>query len=232
MLIIRNLMLSGGLTSDSSFRMLDFGYLHGLTQEFIHRFFPQAAITVCDLPSSPNFKNQKYLDAIKSRGYLELVPCNINDLDESKPGYDVIMLGEIIEHLDPTQVAKALSKLRRVVKTGGLMIITTPNGAGLHNIAMILLRHDIVLHPPIPDVVMGYPHIHLWPLSQLQPTAEHFGWKFKNVSYYHGREGEMFCESAPQLGGPTYQLMINAIKFISNRYPVLRGFYVASFNAV
>ena len=232
MLILRNSILEAGFTSESSFRMLDFGFLHGLTQEFIHRFFPKAKITVCDLPSSPNFKDQKYLEAIRSRGYLELVPCNINDLDESKPGYDVIMLGEIIEHLDPTQVAKALSKLRKVVKPGGLMMITTPNGAGLYNNAMIMLRHDLVLYPPIPDSVMGYPHIHLWPLTQLQPAAEHFGWKFKSVSYYHGREGEMFARSRRNWGSLRHQLLINAIKFLTNRYPALRGFYVASFTAV
>lgn len=231
MLIIRNLMLGCGLTPERPLRILDFGYLHGLLQEFTHRFFPQAKITVCDRPSSPNFTDQKYMDVVRTRSYLELVPRNIDDLDEEESKYDVVMLGEIIEHLDPTQVAKALSRLRKVVKTGGTLIITTPNGAGLYNNAMIMMKRDNILEPPIPDTVMGYPHIHLWPFSQLRPTAEHSGWTFKEISYYHGREGELFDISRCSWGSLRFQVMINAVKILANRYPWLRGFYVASFLA-
>lgn len=229
MLIVREMLLDAGFKPDSAFRMLDFGFLHGLTQEFTHRFFPNAFITVCDNPLSSNFSDSNYLEAIKKRSYLKLIARGIEDVDEPPASHDVIFLGEIIEHLDPTRVAAALAKLCKMIQPGGLMIITTPNGAGLYNNVMIMLGHDLILHPVIPNPVTGYGHIHLWPMEQLRATAEHNGWKFKAGRYYHGRDAEKFDEVQAHWGSLKHQILLRGIKFLANRYPKLRGFYVASF---
>jgi SAM-dependent methyltransferase len=235
MALMRQAIADGGFTPSQAFDILDFGYLHGLTQEFIHRAFPAARLTVCELPTAPVFHDPTYQRIAKSREYLKLIAADINDLNEEMGRYDVIILGEIIEHLDPTVVSRLLGKLRKLVKPGGLLVITTPNGGGLVNCFALMRDHDLVaLHPPIRQAdhdSMGYNHIHLWPVSQLRPTAEHYGWKLKNVAYYHGREGEYFDRSRRKWSSLKHQVIVKALESIVNRRPKLRGFYVASFGA-
>lgn len=59
--------------------------------------------------------------------------------DES---FDVVLFCEIIEHLlsDPVQ---ALTEIRRVLKPGGSLVLTTPNVARLENVAKIFAGHNI-----------------------------------------------------------------------------------------
>jgi hypothetical protein len=75
-------------------------------------------------------------------------------------------------------------------------------------------------------------HIHLWTGSVLRETAEYVGWKFKDIQYYHGREGEMFGEARKRWGGLKTQIFIRGIEFLANRTPKYRGFFVATFTAV
>lgn len=219
----------GGYKADQAFKILDFGYLNGLSQEFVHRAFPKAQFTVFDIPSSPNFKDAVFMDAIRARWYLDVRLGDISSFETTET-FDVVILGEIIEHLDPTIVGALFNRLKSVMKPGALMVITTPNGAGLVNCFALMRDGEmIILHPPIPDELMGCLHIHLWPMIQLKPTAEHFGWQFKSVDYYHGRDGELFERSRKKWASLKHQITIKILEFITNRKPKLRGYYVAAF---
>jgi SAM-dependent methyltransferase len=59
--------------------------------------------------------------------------------DES---FDVVIFAEIIEHLlnDP---CKVLREIKRVLKSGGTMILTTPNVARLENVARLIAGENI-----------------------------------------------------------------------------------------
>lgn len=50
----------------------------------------------------------------------DLVRCGIGS-------FDVIVAGELIEHLDPADVDKALREWFRLLRLGGRLIVTTPN---------------------------------------------------------------------------------------------------------
>lgn len=229
LLLMREAILEAGISQNQTLRVLDFGYLHGLVPEFLHRFFPQAQFVVQDHPDSPNFRNPEYLALIRRRSYLTLQPQDIGDWSPPNEKFDVIVLGELIEHLDPTAVAKFLKALRVCVKPDGVLIITTPNAAGLYNSILTILGRDGVTAPPIPDSIMNYGHIHLWPPRVLAQTAEHFGWRARQISYFHGREAEAFERSAKHWGSLTHQIMIRTVKLVATKKPKLRGFYVASF---
>ena len=232
LLIVRNMLLACGLKPEDQMEILDFGYLHGLFQEFVHRFFPQARFTVCDRPGSPIFSDEAYLKIIRRRNYLTLTPRDINDLDENMGGpYRVVLLGEIIEHLDPTRAMEILGKLRKLVLPGGVLIVTTPNAGGLYNCYMTLRDKGPVQVAPIPDPMVGVGHIHLWSERTLRETAEYVGWSLKDIQYYHGREGEMFVGVRRKWLGFKAQILLRGIEFLANRTPKLRGFFVASFTA-
>lgn len=230
-IIVRRLLMSAGLNSSKTARVLDVGYLHGLTQEFTHRAFPRAQITVFDLPSSPIFSDTAYLRAIEARGYLALKAKNADELTPADGAFDVFILGEVIEHMDPTKVARLLANLAKMASENAVLIITTPNAAGLYNCYMTFRQKDATQVPPIPNPTHGYGHIHVWNLPILARTAEHFGWSFRRAEYYHGREGEMFARINKQWSGLTAQINMRFIKILAGFKPNWRGFFVAAFTA-
>ena len=224
-------MISHQFKEGGCFTVLDFGYLHGLVPEFIHRAFPKSSFTVCDRPDSPVFKNQEYLALIQSRPYLELKPLDIAEVGALGRKFDLIILGEIIEHLDPTRVASILETLRGMVAPGGMLIVTTPNASGLYNNLMIMAGKESVLLPPIPEPDMGYGHIHLWPPQTLRQTGEVKGWKMTQVVFYHGRESEM-RERFGRMGRFYFgRTMLAAIALLTRWKARLKGFYVMGFVA-
>jgi 2-polyprenyl-3-methyl-5-hydroxy-6-metoxy-1,4-benzoquinol methylase len=228
-MIVRRLLAAAGLSAESSARILDIGYLHGLTQEFTHRAFPRAGITVFDLPSSPIFSDAAYLRAIEARGYLTLKAKNADELTPADGTFDVFILGEVIEHMDPTQVAGLLSNLSKMAAPGALLLITTPNATGLYNCYMTLRQGDAVQVAPIPNATHGYGHIHLWSLPILSQMAKYAGWSLVGSELYHGREGEKFEEISCAWVGLKAQIIIRALQFLADRNPNFRGFFVACY---
>ena len=218
-----------GLGKEKEFEVLDVGYLHGLISEFTHREFPKARFTVIDHPESPNFSNPEYLNIISARPYMQLIPCLISDAAKLKRKFDVIILGEIIEHLDPTVVTQALQTLRELIAEDGLLIITTPNAVGLYNSYMMMTDGDGIVLPPIPDSTMGFGHIHLWSAPVLERTANWCGFKKDALFFNHGREGEKFARARREWISLKSQVFLKAVELIGNMKPSLRGFFVASF---
>ncbi len=194
MCIMRQALMDAGIAREQDIAVLDVGYLHGLLPEFLHRFFPRSRFTVIDRPDSPNFKSPLYRDAVARRGYLELVPCRLEDVGQLERRFDVIVLGEVIEHLDPTVAARAFAELKRLANPGGCLIITTPNAASIKDTVLTLLGHDSQ-NAPIPDETMGYPHIHLWSDPLLRQTLAHFGWEPIRAYYYRGKDAIEFAHS-------------------------------------
>jgi 2-polyprenyl-3-methyl-5-hydroxy-6-metoxy-1,4-benzoquinol methylase len=230
LLVMRDALLAADFSPKSSFEVLDFGYLHGLIPEFLHRFFPEARFTVFDHPDSPNFKNQDYLQLIKSRSYLKLQPCDIAHLDQREGKFDLIVLGEIIEHLDPTLVAKAAEDLQKKITGRGRLLITTPNGAGIKNLFYTLIGRDSE-HPVIPNEAMNYGHIHIWPPQQLEQTLQHYGWKNDKTYFTHGFERWALSDSNHHWGSLRHQLFTKGLYFMAQLFPRWRGFTVSTWRS-
>jgi len=136
----------------------------------------------------------------------------------------VIHLGEIIEHIDPTRVTKALQMLRGCAKEKCCLVITTPNKRGIYNCWMTCSGKDSIEVAPLPNPVHGHGHIHLWAPDILNVTAAACGWNSPATTFYHGREGEKFDKPMP--------LKLKAALFLAERYPKMRGFFVSSFQRV
>jgi hypothetical protein len=170
--------------------------------------------------------NEQYLRVIRKRKYVSLEPGDLTQLTEISGKYDVIHLGEIIEHLDPTAVVKALKMLRACVKPKCCLIITTPNKRSFYNCLMTLRARDKVEEAPLPNPVHGMPHIHLWAPDILEQTAKACGWQqCSPSSYYDGKEGEKFAR-------PGLSWSIWSSKIASRFWPRMKGFFVSSFSAV
>ena len=231
LLTMRQALLDAGFTSETPIRVLDFGYLHGLVPEFLHRFFPRSRFTVLDHPESPNFRNPEYMALVQSRSYLVLKPCSIEQIPTESGPYDLIILGEIIEHLDPTVAARAFGNLRKLVAEKGCLLITSPNGGSIRDTLLTLIGHD-TQSAPIPDATMGYPHIHLWSHPILKRTLAHFGWRSERVYYTNGKDGQDFAESNRSWGGWKRQLLAKSFFFAAQLRHRWRGFMVSTWKPV
>jgi 2-polyprenyl-6-hydroxyphenyl methylase/3-demethylubiquinone-9 3-methyltransferase len=75
----------------------------------------------------------QFLDYARSRysaGEIEFLAANILD-DELAGGYDLVFANQIIEHL--VYPVEFLSRLLTLLKPGGRLVVTTPNGQYLKN---------------------------------------------------------------------------------------------------
>lgn len=230
-LIVRRLMLDSGIKPEQEFTILDFGYLSGLTQEFTHRAFPHARFTVFDRPNSPIFKDPAYLETVRSRGYVKLLPGDATETQDFNGPFDVMILGEIIEHLDPTTVPDLFKTLKRAAKPSTLLLITTPNASGIYNCLMTLSGKQRAQEAPIPNATHGFGHIHLWSPPLLDETAAYCGWKPQAVLYYHGREGEMLDTIRSKWCGVKPYLLLKLMEFSTKKWPRLKGFFVSAYKA-
>jgi hypothetical protein len=224
--IITELLADSGFQPGEEFEVLDVGYLHGLIPEFVHRTFPGSYFTVCDRPESPIFKNTGYLDTIRRRPYLNLIPLDVNQVQKLGKKFDLIILGEVIEHLDPTVTAALLKNLRGSIADTGVLLITTPNGSGIYNATQTVMKGAGPQVAPIPDPQMGYAHIHLWTPALLTQTLQHCGWHTEQTRFYHGREGELFARSRRHWGSLKHQVMIKTVEAIAKLIPKYQGFFV------
>ncbi len=94
---------------------------------------------------------EAYIDYCKSQGIIEDgAVCNVEDdpipvpssfCSDRSDKYDVIFMGEIMEHL--LDSGKVLKKMAKICRPGGCVIITTPNLTYLSNRVRLVLGLDL-----------------------------------------------------------------------------------------
>jgi ubiquinone/menaquinone biosynthesis C-methylase UbiE len=143
-----------------------------------HRFMPRGARSVLDVGCSTGHGgeslkklNSHYeltaLDCVQSR--LDALPdcyskaiCGLsNAIPAEDRTFDAIVAGEFLEHLYPSDVDPTLCEFQRTLKTGGRLLMTTPNpaylrlwltGGTVYTVAHLtqhwpnLLRHRLRMH--------------------------------------------------------------------------------------
>ncbi|UCH89213.1 MAG: class I SAM-dependent methyltransferase [Thermoplasmata archaeon] len=76
----------------------------------------------------------------------EGIPIKDLDLTKSKlpfknEFFDIILFGEVLEHVRDSPV-KVLTQLKKLIKPGGFLILTTPNFCRITNIGMIIFKRN------------------------------------------------------------------------------------------
>ncbi len=133
------------ILQNASGKILDVGFVACTLHEQIKERFPKRDIFGLDVepvPQSPNYK----------QGSAEKMPFDANQ-------FDSIIAGELIEHLNHPE--RFVSESARVLKTGGILILTTPNRDSLINRA----THNY--HTPI--------HLSLFTFPELKELLEKNG---------------------------------------------------------
>ena len=147
----------------------------------------------------------------RTRGY-EAYAVDCRDVDAVRAlgiaPADVVVAGEVIEHLDDP--GGFLDGLHALVAPGGLLVVTTPNAAGLVNAAALLGNYE-VNHPD---------HVALYTCTTLDTMLRRHGWEPVEHAVYlqqvkiggdrhpqprphHGRAGRARAGAAPRPARPS-----------------------------
>ncbi len=222
-----------GRSQSEPLRLLDFGYLTGLVPRTLLGFLP-INYNVIDHPNAPVFSNAAEQTKLISQG-IRLHQCALESAVEVQRvfptlgQFDVILLGEIVEHLDPTAVANLIARLRSLLKPAGRLIVTTPNLFGIANIARHLVGKDVQA-VPLGHEVMIQGHIHLWSPSILKALCEQLGLHQKSLFYFHGLEGTQYVQSNHQWRSLGYQIWHKGLHAAACLVTRWQGFFVTSFS--
>lgn len=184
------------LTSNRSpQRILDIGYLDGLVPFMLLTLQSTREIVSTERPEIVGKLNP--LPEIV--GAHQLTALNLTEPPECIEGspFDAVVCGEVLEHLPVTAAPGAIAFFRRVLRPGGLLIVTTPNLHGLR----YRLRHAIgadFLHDPVPHPTMGMGHVTLYSARLLSDLAAQAGFSTNAI--------ETHAFTGARRGGPLHAL--------------------------
>lgn len=116
----------------------------------------------------------KYADYLRSIGITHHV-CDLLHDEVPLEGLDAVIIAEVVEHLS-TPPHLALDKLRRALRPGGYLIVTTPNLFRLRNVVRMLQGRDYTARFHYPE--RGAPIGHVMEFSR-----EHLAWQIERAGF-------------------------------------------------
>lgn len=124
-------------------QVLDIGCNTGRGGQVLKTANPRLRITGLDVVG-------ERLDKIPKGLYDRLILNSADSIDAPDNTYDDIVAGEVIEHIDPADVQGVLKELKRVLKPGCHLLLTTPNPRAI----LVRLGRDQVLKDPTHICIM------------------------------------------------------------------------------
>ena len=94
---------------------------------------------------------------------------------ETDEPYDLVTLCEVIEHI-PVPPYITLRKLARLLRPGGWLVMTTPNGFRVRNILRMMAGKEVldIYRYPEGDQILGYQH---------ECTVRQMDWQLRHAGY-------------------------------------------------
>lgn len=105
---------------DGPLRVLDVGSSTGRGGEELRRHLPEVELWALDCVS-------ERLDRIDRAVYRSVLCAEAMSIPVADGFVDAIIAGEFIEHLTPEDAAASLREFYRVLRSGGSVLLTTPN---------------------------------------------------------------------------------------------------------
>lgn len=114
-------------------------------------------------------------------GY-QIIDLFAGQIDTDEP-FDLVVLQEVIEHI-PVPPYIVLGKLKAIIKSGGYLVLTTPNGHRLRNVMYMLAGREILglYKYPAPNEALG--HQHEYTMWQMKWQADNSGLSLTSAEYY------------------------------------------------
>jgi 2-polyprenyl-3-methyl-5-hydroxy-6-metoxy-1,4-benzoquinol methylase len=109
------------------------------------------------------------------RQSITSIRCNLmgEDFAEANEQFDAAILLEVIEHL-PVPPYVVFNRVKKFIKPGGVIFITTPNLFRLRNLVRMFLGIEFLDHFLLPTAEQGLGH-------QLEYSANHLRWQIQQA---------------------------------------------------
>lgn len=163
---------------------LDVGFGYGyVTKPIIDHLSDQVDVSVLEHPDldrvhSPVFKNTFEENDITL--YQQDLDKEINIEDS----FDVIVVGEVAEHLSPTTFNSVVRDLHSICS--GNLILTTPNLLSVTNRRKFLFGQDIFEAPVLDEDDASHDHIYMYSMNILSQVLSANGFDIEHKEYLSG----------------------------------------------
>lgn len=97
--------------------------------------------------------------------------------------FDLVTMLEVIEHI-PQPPYIVFEKLRAVLKPGGLLLMTTPNGFRVRNILRMIANKEVLDTYRYPEGDSPLGHQHEYTLRQMRWQLQHAGYEIVRLETY------------------------------------------------
>lgn len=165
------LLKASGLPLTQPLEVLDFGSGPGFIWEHLLRLKSAWFYTAVD------FSPQSIAELVsKTKGHsrfrgaqpITSLPCAIPDA-----AFDVILLLEVVEHLSDAYLDGTLKEIARLLKPGGVVLISTPNQENLADFTRFCPDCGAIFHQ--------WQHVRSWDTASLTATLQHYGFRLRRA---------------------------------------------------
>jgi SAM-dependent methyltransferase len=141
----------------------------------LRRLFPESKIATLDMT--------EYLKPLCESWDVDFQLVNLgkDNLPWEEGAFDIIILGEVLEHI-ASHPGKILRECFRVLKPGGILIITTPNFASLENRIKLAAGQHIQEYW-VENDIPGRIHYREYLKSELEREVKHAGFSILKSKY-------------------------------------------------
>jgi 2-polyprenyl-3-methyl-5-hydroxy-6-metoxy-1,4-benzoquinol methylase len=115
--------------------------------------------------------------------------------------FDCVLFTEVLEHLNYFKVKHALSEIRRVLKKGGLLILSTPNLASLENRILLFVGKEII----------SLSHNRVYTLKEIKRLLE--DQDFKTIKCIYSTVRDVITHAKPEKFISKEHVLIGFIKY-------------------
>jgi SAM-dependent methyltransferase len=138
--------------------ILEIGVGYGVLGVLLKRHC-QCSVTVTEHPSRGYLRSSDFIQLMNAED-IRIVEHDLNQpMPFGDETFDMVFYCDVMEHLPPDLVVKNFSEIKRIMKKGGSLILSTPNLARLPNRLRFFFGRGIN-PPPVPAKVgETYDHI-------------------------------------------------------------------------
>ena len=151
-------------------KVLDVGVGTGALIERLSRLKLGLELHGIDIVESPSVKR------LKEQGILRFKIGDATNIPYDNETFDVVFLVEVLEHLLPEEVLLALLEIKRVLKPGGMFIISVPYKENL--------QYNMIICPECGAIFNTEQHIHSFDEKSVVKLLKSVGFKVLTLKLF------------------------------------------------
>ena len=166
-----HILRHSGLPLNATLNVLDFGCGPGFIWDHLQKMGSNWQYTGLDFSSDSIYKLvQKATsnDNFKGAHYVRSLPTDLSQFQ-----FDVILLFEVVEHLNDAHLKGTLVEVARLLKPGGVLLISTPNEEDLSKSQKFCAECGAIFHE--------FQHVRNWSMGGLSTHLRPYGFNLRKA---------------------------------------------------